>query len=161
MSPTIWARLDDRLIHGQVVVGWRQHLRFEAIHVVDDEVARDPFLRDVLRAAAPAGVAVEVYAAKEAADALAASSSRMVLLLVKRPQTALALLEAGVPLVQLNVGNLAPAPGSTRAVRAISLTPSHAAALDELAERGVRVTLQPTLDDPAIEWGAVRGKYGA
>lgn len=156
----VLARLDDRLLHGQVVVAWRQRLRFEEIYVVDDEVARDPYLRDVLCAAAPAGVAVEVYTATEAVGALAASLSRVVLLLVKRPRTALALLDAGAPLAQLNVGNLAPEPGSVRAVRSISLTPAHAAALDALAERGVRVTLQPTPDDPAIAWGAVRGKYG-
>jgi PTS system mannose-specific IIB component len=161
MAPTIWARLDDRLIHGQVVVAWRQRLRYEAITVVDDEVARDPYLSDVLCAAAPAGVAVEVCAVAEAVDALAASPSRVVLLLVKRPQTALALLEAGVPLAQLNVGNLAPGPGSVRVVRSISLTPAHAAVLDALAGRGVRVTLQPTPDDPAVAWGAVRGRVGA
>jgi mannose/fructose/N-acetylgalactosamine-specific phosphotransferase system component IIB len=61
MSPTFWARIDDRLIHGQVTVGWRQHLRYNTICVVDDLAAADPVMRDVLRLATPSDVALHVY----------------------------------------------------------------------------------------------------
>jgi PTS system mannose-specific IIB component len=156
MSPIYWARIDDRLLHGQVTVGWRQHLRYRAICVVDDLSATDPALRDALRLAAPAGVAVHVYATKEAASALAASPPDETLLLLKSPQTALDLVEGGLSLSRINVGNLAARPGSTRVLKSISLTVEHVAALDALAARGIAITFQPTPGDPPVEWQALR-----
>jgi mannose/fructose/N-acetylgalactosamine-specific phosphotransferase system component IIB len=154
--PICWARVDDRLIHGQVVVAWRSYLRFDAIAVVDDAVAGDPYLRDVLCMAAPADLDVGVYTTKEAVDVLTAPVSSRVLLLFTRPETALALVEAGVALPHLNVGNLAASPGSRRVLGSISLSSAHADALDALAARGVRITFQATPDDPALDWQAVR-----
>jgi mannose/fructose/N-acetylgalactosamine-specific phosphotransferase system component IIB len=153
--PLRWVRVDDRLIHGQVVVAWRNYLRFDTIFVVDDEVAGDPYLRDVLCLAAPAGLTVGVYTTAGAVSTLTASAVGQIVLL-KRPETALALAKAGVPLPQLNVGNIAAAPGSRRVVGSISLTPAHVAALDALAGRGVCITFQATPDDPALDWETVR-----
>jgi D-glucosaminate PTS system EIIB component len=153
-----WVRVDDRLIHGQVVVAWRDYLRFDTILVVDDEVAGDPYLRDVLCLAAPAGLTVGVYATAEAVSVMAVSAVGQMVLL-KRPGTALSLIKAGVSLPQLNVGNLAAAPGSRRVVGSTSLTAAHAAALDALAGRGVRITFQATPDDPALDWETVRRRY--
>jgi mannose/fructose/N-acetylgalactosamine-specific phosphotransferase system component IIB len=167
--------VDDRLIHGQVTVGWRQHLRYEEIWVVDDQVRGDPFLQDALRMAAPSGVQVQVYTVEEAIAAWASNVKRQAsnvkrqtsrvrvacercqaLLLVRSPEVALALVEGGVPLPHLNVGNLSARPGSVRAFKSISLTPEHAAALDALARRGVRITFQLTPDDPRVDWQVVR-----
>lgn len=152
----LWARVDDRLIHGQVVVGWRQHLRFQEIWVVDDGLAADPFMGDVLRLAAPAEVVVQVRTVAQAAAALAADPERRTLLLFKEPQVALALVEAGARLAQLNVGNLAARPGSRRAWQSISLTETHMAALDALAGRGISISFQATPDDAPIPWAQVR-----
>ena len=159
MSPIYWARIDGRLIHGQVTVGWRQHLRYEAICVVDDVAAVDPALRDALLLAAPAGVAVHVYTTKEAANALAAPPSDKTLLLLKSPQTALDLVEGGLSLSRLNVGNLAARPGSVRVLQSISLTGEHVAALDALAARGIEVTFQPTPGDPPVDWQTLRPRH--
>lgn len=159
LQDNLWARVDDRLIHGQVVVGWRQHLRFEKVWVVDDALAADPFIGDVLRLAAPADVAVRLLTVAQAARALAAPTARQTLLLFREPQAALALVEAGVRLAQLNVGNLAARPGSRRAWQSISLTDAHAAALDALAERGVSIAFQATPDDPPLSWAQVRRRW--
>ena len=64
--PDLWVRVDDRLIHGQVTVGWRQYLRYAEIWVVDDQARDDPYLQDALRLAAPEGVVVRVYGVEEA-----------------------------------------------------------------------------------------------
>ena len=159
--PQLWARVDDRLIHGQVVVGWRQHLRYQAICVVDDAVRADPVLCDVLRLATPSGVALYICTTEEAARCatLAASQSDKTLLLLKSPQVALRLLDEGLSLSQLNVGNLASAPGSVRVLGAISLTRAHAAALDALDARGVDITFQSTPDEPAVPWETLRRRY--
>jgi len=181
VTPALWVRIDDRLLHGQVTVAWRQHLLPEEIWIVDDMVRADPFLVDVLRMAAPADVTVRVYSVQEAISAWSAllrspifhssdlpafqpsdlptSQSLCLLLLVKNPQTALALFDGDVLFSHLNVGNIAPGPGSRRVFRTISLTPEHVAALDALTQRGVTVAFQLIPDDPQIDWQTVRQRH--
>jgi mannose/fructose/N-acetylgalactosamine-specific phosphotransferase system component IIB len=156
-------------------VGWRQHLRYAEIWVVDDLVLADPYLQDALRLAAPSGVEVRVYRVEEAGALLAPSvaprllgretsptvcggggGARDVLLLVRSPGAALALVEGGVPLSQVNVGNVSARPGSVRVFKNISLTPAQAEALDALAGRGVQITFQLTPEDPQVDWPVVR-----
>ena len=151
--------MDDRLIHGQVTVGWRQHLQYSEIWVVDDHVCADPYLRDALCLAAPPGVQVCVYRVDEAASQWASvvrHPSTAVLLLLRSPQVALALIEEGVALDRLNVGNLAAQPGSVRAFKSISLTRAQVDALDDLAGRGVCITFQLTPEDAQADWQVVR-----
>jgi PTS system mannose-specific IIB component len=160
----VWVRVDDRLIHGQVTVGWRQYLRCAEIWVVDDRARDDPYLQDALRLAVPDGVAVHVYGVGDAVALLTLGGRRQtsdvtegrglcrVLLLVRSPEAALALAEGGVPLERLNVGNLASRPGSVRAFKNIALTPAHVEALDALAARGVRITFQLAPEDAQAEW---------
>jgi mannose/fructose/N-acetylgalactosamine-specific phosphotransferase system component IIB len=159
MSSVCWTRVDDRLLHGQVTVGWRQYLRYRAVCVVDDETGSDPFLQEVLRLAAPDEVTVRVYTVEEAITALATPATARTLILVKTPHVALLLVEGGVALAQLNVGNVAPGPGSVRVFRSISLNDGHVAALDALAARGVQITFQLTPDDARADWPTVRQRY--
>ena len=152
-----WVRIDDRLIHGQVTVGWRQRLRFDRIWVVDDALQADPIVQDVLCLAAPPGVQVRVCGIEEAARALlAGAGTGRCLVLLKSPAAALALVEAEVPLERLNVGNVAAGPGSRRVFKSVSLTQKQAAALDALSARGVRIVFQQIPEDPAVEWGTLR-----
>lgn len=150
------ARLDDRLLHGQVVVAWRQVLHFDVAYVIDDGVAGDPLLLDTLRLAAPFDLHVRVLTVSEAVDALAELPTGRAILLFKTPQPALALVEAGVTLPGLNVGNLASGKGRVRVHGSISLSKAEAAVLDALSARGVRVTFQQTPDDRAVGWEVVR-----
>jgi PTS system mannose-specific IIB component len=83
------------------------------------------------------------------------------LVLLRRVQTAQALVAAGLPIPHLNVGNLASKPGARRVVRAIALTAADVAALDDMAARGVRISFQPTPDDPALAWSDVRRRWRA
>ena len=61
-------RVDDRLIHGQVVAIWLKALNAHRIVIVDDRTARDEFLREVLILAAPRGVAVEMHEVEPGID---------------------------------------------------------------------------------------------
>jgi PTS system mannose-specific IIB component len=159
MAVNCWARVDDRLIHGQVAVAWRRHLGYEAIWIVDDALGEDPFLAETLRLAAPQDVAVEAHTVAAAADALRTRMPERLLLLFRQPQAAVALVEAGADFEQVVVGNLAPSLGSKRVMRSITLNAAQVAALDALTARGVRVIFQPTPDDPAFGWMTVRRRW--
>jgi len=159
-----WVRVDDRLIHGQVIVAWRRHLGYDEICIVDNGLRADSFMREVLHMAMPTGIRISVYALEEAIPLLKATATMIppgrregkVLLLLKSPQTALSLLEGGVPIPHLNIGNLTGGARSRRAFKSISLGAEHVATLDALAREGVRITFQLTPDDTEADWPTVR-----
>ena len=70
MKNIVLARVDDRLIHGEVVSVWTPSLQVNRIIIVDDEVAADEFNKRVIKALAPNGVKCNVYTTDRGADIL-------------------------------------------------------------------------------------------
>jgi len=112
-----WAlhRVDDRLIHGQVLVAWGARLDPARIWVVDDGVAASEWERDLFKEAAP-GIDVRVASVVEAAAAHAeeAHAPRAAFLLVRDLATARRLVEAGAQVQEWNLGGLHYAPGKEK-----------------------------------------------
>lgn len=135
--------MDDRLIHGQVVVAWGHRLHPQRIWVVDAAAAADPWERELLREAAP-GVDVRVVGV---ADAIAAWSEEAAapgaaVLLVRDLATALALVEAGAGVASFNLGGLHYAPGKSRVNDYVFLDEADRAAARTLLARGVALQVQ-------------------
>src|SRR5664279_2237393 len=99
-------RIDDRLIHGQVVAIWLRALGAQRIVIVDDATARDEFLAEVLTLAAPQGVPVEVMGLAQGIARLTelAPTPEPVIVLVRAPKTVLGLRRAGVPIAVVDLG---------------------------------------------------------
>ncbi len=135
-------RIDDRLIHGQVIAVWCKHRPFTRIVIVDDEVAADPFMQEVMRLAAPPGLRVEVLSLEEAIRRLPQDTHprETTMVLLRSPQVALRLYEGGVRYTALNVGGLGIGPGRRPLFRHIAASDEEIAALKALAERGVEIT---------------------
>jgi mannose/fructose/N-acetylgalactosamine-specific phosphotransferase system component IIB len=109
-------RVDDRLIHGQVVVAWGNHLHPRRIWVVDDAAASSDWERDLLATAAPPGVQVRVLTLAEAAADYAAEEQAegAAILLMRDLKTALALSDLGLALRTVNLGGIHYTPGRTK-----------------------------------------------
>jgi mannose/fructose/N-acetylgalactosamine-specific phosphotransferase system component IIB len=137
-------RIDDRLIHGQVVALWVKQLQAKRIVIVDDQVAKDSFLQMVLRGAAPPGVQVEVYGVEQAAQALDRPEAEcaQTIVLLKGPKTAVGLRSAGVLFETLNVGGMGAGPGRKPFYRNISATPDELEMFRQLEAQGVTVQVQ-------------------
>jgi PTS system mannose-specific IIB component len=145
-------RIDDRLIHGQVVAVWLRTLSAKRIVIADDATARDEFLREVLTLAAPHGVPVEVLEVVEAAVRLIelAAVPEPVMVLVRSPRTVLRLRRAGVPIPVVDLGGLGAGPGRKRLHKTISVSPAELEELRELERLGTRVEIQIVADDRPI-----------
>ena len=106
MRNVVLARVDDRLIHGEVVTAWTPTFRANKIIIIDDEVAKDTFNVRVVKALAPAGTKVIVYNVEKAAEKLMVQGvpGERLLLLAKTPTTYNRLIKAGVPLKEVNLG---------------------------------------------------------
>ena len=136
-------RIDDRLIHGQVVIAWGERLHPRRIWVVDDASAADSWERDLLAAAA-SDVEVRVVGVVEAAAGYAAESEAPggAFLLVRDLATALALIEAGAPIPSFNVGGLHYAPGKDKVNEYVYLDAADRRTAHALLARGVALEVQ-------------------
>jgi D-glucosaminate PTS system EIIB component len=136
-------RVDDRLIHGQVVVAWGGRMHPERIWVVDERAVANPWEKDLLASAAPgAEVRVVTVAAMAAAWAEEDRAPGGAFLLVRDLATALALVEAGAGIRRWNLGGLHHAPGKTKVNEYIYLDGGDRARARSLLARGVALEVQ-------------------
>lgn len=108
MRNVVLARVDDRLIHGEVVSVWTPTLSANRIIVADDSVAADKFNSRVIKALAPAGVKVNVFTVDEAAERLKrdAIPGEKIIVLAKTPITFERIIDAGVEIDSVNLGGM-------------------------------------------------------
>lgn len=136
-------RIDDRLIHGQVVVGWGQPMDIGFIVLVDDEVAGSDWEQELYRMGVPPGV--QVYFDTTAAAIVAIpgyrDDVRPGILLTPDIATMRTLVDAGV-VESVNVGGLHHRPGRTQKLRYVFLTPEEETELRGMGETGVPVFAQ-------------------
>ena len=145
-------RIDDRLLHGQVVENWIEALRPRRVVVANDAAASDPILPELYRAALPPGVAVELRSLVEAPAAIRAAQDPL-LVLVGSPADALALVMNGVLVERIVVGGLHHAPGREKLLEFVYLGAPDRAALVELSERGVALVAQDVPRRHPIDMG--------
>lgn len=136
-------RVDDRLIHGQVVIAWGERLHPRRIWVVDDAVAANAWERELLEGSAP-GLDVRVRGVAEAAAAYAVERDAEggAFLLVRDLQTALRLVAAGADVPRFNVGGLHYAPGKDRVNEYVYLDAADRTVARELVARGIELEVQ-------------------
>jgi PTS system mannose-specific IIB component/fructoselysine and glucoselysine-specific PTS system IIB component len=137
-------RIDDRLIHGQVVVGWGQPLDLRFIVLVDDEVASSDWEQELYRMGVPPDMDIYFDAVETAAGNLERyqEEERRGLLLTGDIATMTRLVEATDDIRRVNVGGVHHRPGRTQRLRYVFLTPAEEDQLRQLAARNIEVTAQ-------------------
>ena len=137
------ARVDDRLVHGQVVLAWGQALPAARVLVADDALAASAWERELVRTSA-SDLEVRVVALADLPSLLAEEAGRpgAAILLFRTPAAALAARRAGAQFAELDVGGLHYAPGKERVLDYLFLDAGDRQALAALAAAGVRVFAQ-------------------
>jgi mannose/fructose/N-acetylgalactosamine-specific phosphotransferase system component IIB len=137
-------RIDDRLIHGQVVVGWGQRLNVEFIVLVDDVVRASPWEQDLYRMGVPPNIEVITVSKTEAATRLPEwdADSRVGIVVTGDIATLAALTENCHQVKRINVGGLHQRPGRRERLRFVYLSDAEANELKRLAARGIVITAQ-------------------
>ena len=142
--PVALYRIDDRLIHGQVVVGWGQPLNIGFIVLVDDNVACCDWEQDLYRMGVPPEMEI-IFADVPSAvrDHANYASDKRRGIIVTPDIATMQRLVAGVPAItDVNVGGIHHRVGRTPRLRYVFLTAEEEKELAALAERGVKVTAQ-------------------
>ncbi len=101
-------RIDDRLIHAQVVVGWGRKLRPDRIILADDQVSAEEWEKELYASAAEPDFKATVLTIAEAAEQISGGvfDSEKIFLLVRGPSEALEMLDMGLDTNEINVGGL-------------------------------------------------------
>jgi mannose/fructose/N-acetylgalactosamine-specific phosphotransferase system component IIB len=137
-------RIDDRLIHGQVVVGWGQPLHLGFIVLVDDTVRASDWEQDLYRMGVPPHIDVVFASTAEAAERLPEweADPRAGIVLAGNIDTLAALAALSQRVKRINVGGIHHQPGRSERLRYVYLSDAEAAQLRTLAAGGIAITAQ-------------------
>jgi mannose/fructose/N-acetylgalactosamine-specific phosphotransferase system component IIB len=149
--PVKLARIDDRLIHGQVILGWVPAVKPDRIVVANDRVAGSDWERKFYSSCVPPEVNVSFASVAEAARQIAGDlfQGEQLIVLLESAQDTLALITAGIDLKEVNVGGLHYREGSVELLSFVFLVHEERAALRELVKRGVTLSAQDVPSNPA------------
>lgn len=152
-------RVDDRLIHGQVVLGWIPHLKVDLVLVASAAAAEDPVQVTLMSLALPGGVGLEVLPPAQAArhPALLAADKRRVLVLVPGPREALELLDAGARFDRVNVGGMHYTAGKVQLGKAVFLSAEDKESLRALSRRGAALEGRALPGEAAVDLAEALG----
>ncbi|MGR2854608.1 PTS mannose transporter subunit IIAB [Erwinia sp. 1181_3] len=154
------ARIDDRLIHGQVATRWTKETNVTRIIVVSDEVAADNVRKTLLTQVAPPGVTAHVV---DVAKMIRVWNNPKygkdkVMLLFTNPTDVVRLVEEGVTIPSVNIGGMAFRQGKTQVNNAVSVDAKDIEAFKKLNERGIELEVRKVSSDQKLKMMDLIGK---
>jgi len=152
------SRVDDRLIHGQVVIGWGVPLGVDLIVLVDDVIGADQWEQEIYRMAVPEGVAVEFLTSAGAVPRLRAleADPRRVFVLTGDIATMAQLVTGSDGVLQrVNLGGVHAGPGRRERLRYLFLSEEEVNQLRRMEAAGTVVTAQDLPTTPPVALQAI------
>ncbi|AAP95673.1 PTS mannose transporter subunit IIAB [[Haemophilus] ducreyi] len=143
------ARIDDRLIHGQVATRWTKESKVSRIVVVNDEVAKDSVRSTMLKSVAPPGVTAHVVDVAKMIRVYhnAEYAGERMMLLFTNPTDVVTLMEAGVAFDSINIGGMAYKEGKKMITSAVAVGDEDIAAFKTLHEKGIELDVRKVSND--------------
>lgn len=149
----VLARIDNRLVHGQVLEAWAPFVQANCIVVASDEVAAKPLQKKLMAASVPREIFIVIGSLVEIANFFPHNEScKRILLLFSSPAAALQGYRLGIPFSELNLGNIPGGDGKRRVSCTISLSEEDLSSFRELEAGGVRIFSQCLPSDEAQDW---------
>lgn len=141
-------RIDDRLIHGQIITAWISYADANCIVVADDKAAGDEFQQSLLKMATPKNIRLEILKVEDAIQLLKEDvKNDKVLLLVRGVKESLQMVRAGIGNGSVNVGNLNMKKGKTKILSNLWVFSEDVENFRELIKLGVKVEVRAVPND--------------
>lgn len=159
----VLARVDTRLLHGQVATNWAKSTNPDRIIVVSDSVAKDELRKKLIEQAAPPGVKAHTIPLDKLVEVSKDTrfGGTKALLLFENPQDALYVIEKGVDIKELNIGSMAHSVGKVLVNNAISMDQKDVDTYKKLNNLGVKFDVRKvTADRPADLFKLISAKAG-
>ncbi|MDY2777698.1 MAG: PTS galactosamine transporter subunit IIB [Collinsella sp.] len=142
-------RIDNRLIHGQVATQWNSTLGSNLILVANDEVSTNTMRQNLMKMAAPAGVATRFFSLDKTIEIIdKASPKQKIFIVAETPQDVLKLVKGGVPIKKVNIGNMHMSEGKRQVATSVAVDDADVAAFKELQELGVELEIRRVPSTP-------------
>lgn len=149
MPNILLTRIDNRLIHGQVATQWTNYLGANLILVANDKVAADPMRQGLMDMAAPNGVATRYFTIEKTIAVIHKAADRQKIFIVcETPEDVLKLVEGGVPIKQVNIGNMHMAEGKRQVAGVVCVDDRDVEAFRRLREHNVELEIRKVPGEP-------------
>lgn len=149
-----FARIDDRLIHGQVTTVWVKEAKAERIIICNDAIYEDELRKTLLKQAAPPGIKVNIVNIDKAVSVYhnPKYQDETVFYLFTNPQDVLSAVKKGIPIKSINIGGMAYREGKTQITKAVSLDKQDKDAFNQLDKLNVKLDLRVVHSDPTVDF---------
>lgn len=150
------ARIDDRLIHGQVVTVWAKLAAAQRIIIVSEEVDQDPIRKTLLKQAAPPGIKVNIVNVEKAIRVYQNPKyeHENVFYLFTNPEEVLQMVKGNIPITSINIGGMQYKTGKKQLTKAISVNREDVEAFKQLQAYHVELDCRGVASDPKIDFEA-------
>lgn len=163
MAEITLARVDDRLVHGQVMQVWTKGHGTNAAYVIDDATAADEFMKEIYESTqSTGGLAIKVFSSDSIVDEWNKNQfgDDNVALIFKSIAYAKKAVDGGVPIKELNVGGIAIKPGTTKVIESVGLSKDDAELCKALDAAGIKVYFQKIPSSENVSLSAALAKMG-
>ncbi|KAF0362789.1 PTS mannose/fructose/sorbose transporter subunit IIB [Pediococcus acidilactici] len=142
MENLVLTRIDDRLIHGQVMTAWIKNKGADQVVIVDDGVAKDDFMINVLENAVPDNIAIGIFSKEDAVTFFSEPLEAPTIILAKTPQTLEYMVDNGINIDEIDLGGMGAKEGRERLYHTISTNAEENESFKRLIEKGVDAFIQ-------------------
>ena len=150
MENLVLTRIDDRLIHGQVMTAWIKQKNAVQVVVADDEVAEDDFMINVLEMAVPDEIAIGIFNRDDSVEFMKQGLEAPTILLVKGPEILNYMVDQGIEIDEIDVGGMGAKEGRSVLYKNISTNPEENKNFLDLIQKGVNVFVQVMPQDKQV-----------
>lgn len=154
MPNIVLTRIDNRLLHGQVATQWTKAIGANLILVANDDVSKSKMRQGLMTMAAPNGVAVRFWTLQKTIDTIHKAADRQLIFIIcENPEDVLTLVEGGVPIKKVNIGNMHMAEGKRQVAGVVAVNDEDVEAFKKLRDLGVELEIRkvPTESSESIE----------
>lgn len=148
MANILLTRIDNRLIHGQVATQWNSYLGANLLLVANDKVAGDKMRQGLMDMAAPTGVATRYFTLQKTIEIIHKAADRQkIFIICETPADVLRLVEGGVPISKVNIGNMHMSEGKKQVATSVAVDDKDVKAFAKLQEKNVELEIRrvPTM----------------
>lgn len=148
------ARIDMRLIHGQVATMWTRMLAVNRIMVIDDEVINSAMEKSMLKMACPTGIKLSILDCETAAANLSNEKYEKdkIFIVAKSPETYAKVMACGFKVDNITVGNMSGRPNTKVVHKTVAVTPEEEQAFRTLAAAGVEIEYRLAPRDTPVDF---------
>lgn len=141
--PIVLCRIDNRLIHGQVATQWMSSVNANLILVANDNVSTDSFRQGLMDMAAPGFCQTRYFSIAKTIEVMPkAGPDQRIAIICETPSDVLKLVEGGVGITKVNIGNMHMAEGKRQVATVVCVDDTDVAAFKGLMDKGVQLEIR-------------------